>query len=96
MAASIPVFWIYRDFIPVGNDQSSVQTRQRDAAAPEVQRENLVAKEIQSEVERGAEQPGAWVTELQFDDDPRLTAENRTRSRRSTLRPELLECALLA
>jgi protocatechuate 3,4-dioxygenase beta subunit len=36
---------------------------------------------IHLEVERGAKQPGAWVTELQFDDDPRLTAEKRARSR---------------
>jgi protocatechuate 3,4-dioxygenase beta subunit len=37
---------------------------------------------IHLEVERGAEQPGACVTELQFDDDPRLTAEKRLQSRR--------------
>jgi len=37
---------------------------------------------IHLEVERGAAQPGAWVTELQFDDDPRLTPELRARSRK--------------
>jgi protocatechuate 3,4-dioxygenase beta subunit len=37
---------------------------------------------IHIEVERGATQPGACVTELQFDDDPRLTAEFRARSKK--------------
>jgi protocatechuate 3,4-dioxygenase beta subunit len=36
---------------------------------------------IHLEVERGDGNPGALITELQFDDDPRLTAEKRTRSR---------------
>jgi protocatechuate 3,4-dioxygenase beta subunit len=37
---------------------------------------------IHLEVERGDGNPGAWITELQFDDDPRLTAEKRTSSRK--------------
>jgi protocatechuate 3,4-dioxygenase beta subunit len=61
------------------NDQGRFELR---TVRPGGYPESDLPAHIHFEVDRGGAEAGAWVTELQFDDDPRLTSEKRLRSRR--------------